>query len=54
MNPRAVDEGATFAPAAPCRVLDTRDGTGGTVGPIHTGTTLDLSASRCRCAASPG
>jgi alpha-tubulin suppressor-like RCC1 family protein len=41
-----VDDGASFVPLAPLRVLDTRDGTGtgGKVGPIGTGLFLDLSA----------
>lgn len=43
---QVVDEGSTFVPVAPLRVLDTRTGTGtgGQVGPVESGITLDLSA----------
>lgn len=43
---QAVDEGSTFVPNAPVRVLDTRTGvgTGGVVGPVRHGLFLDLTA----------
>jgi alpha-tubulin suppressor-like RCC1 family protein len=43
---QAVDEGLTFVPTAPVRVLDTRTGvgTGGEIGPIQSGLFLDLTA----------
>ncbi|MCE6998798.1 hypothetical protein LZG04_28960 [Saccharothrix sp. S26] len=40
----SADEGATFVPMAPRRVLDTRDGTGGGVGPVRGEAILDVSA----------
>ncbi|MFJ6676726.1 RCC1 domain-containing protein [Actinosynnema sp. NPDC091369] len=40
----AADEGATFVPMTPRRVLDSRDGTGGGVGPVQDEVILDLAA----------
>ena len=41
----AADEGGTFAPMSPVRVLDTRWGTGGVTGPVGAGRTIALNLS---------